>query len=728
MVFASIPRMAFSKIKFCNPDLSDSDELIYAVENNFAGENSYKTLFATKLGEEKILREPQILTCFPERMELLDDGKILQIRNRYGIANYYTAQNIFQWQSRSLKIPVKYTNLPFNLPSPDGKFVCFVKRVKNAEGKLILKNNADNEEIILSEKSPFSCDTINAKWSPDGKVLLYEKNGSVYFVFPEASFKRVDISETFRRIGEGSIDSVNWTLQNSVIYLKDDIIYKIDGNELYTRGLYSTLIGIGKIVGRLSTSFDFRRDKFWINSSGKKMAVLVRENILSTYSVGDVENFSYVRTESISSLTEFYGANYRYEIFFSRDRDPLLWVDTISFENVEKSSFLYDVNGGMKMLLNVKNSLLPILSPDRRKILVTDQNKIFVYDLYSKNISFTKSGEKIYSALWNGNFSFYAGGEESIKLVSLAGEEKFIFLSAAENAFWDGEKIRCASKNPRTSFVYDAQTKSWKKSSASLKGISQSEKNARYRVFLGASLNEKFENSVYARSLRESAKTYAVYEDADLSENAPKKVALIFDAMENAEGLSKILYTLTEFKIRGTFFLNGEFIRRYPQKVRQIFSSGNKCASLFFSSMDLVENKFIVDKDFVVRGLARNEDEFFSATGSELSLYWHAPFYHANRTIRDAASGAGYTYVDVFDKVSDRVSFEDQDSGKKYLDASSLIDSFVDELYDGMIIPVSVGKGSGTRNDYLYEKLDLLIASILDNDFEIVPLKEILDE
>jgi hypothetical protein len=144
--------------------------------------------------------------------------------------------------------------------------------------------------------------------------------------------------------------------------------------------------------------------------------------------------------------------------------------------------------------------------------------------------------------------------------------------------------------------------------------------------------------------------------------------------------------------------------------------------------MDLVENKFIVDKDFVVRGLARNEDEFFSATGSELSLYWHAPFYHANGTIRDAASGAGYTYVDVFDKVSDRVSFEDQDSGKKYLDASSLIDSFVDELYDGMIIPVSVGKGSGTRNDYLYEKLDLLIASILDNDFEIVPLKEILDE
>ena len=40
-----------------------------------------------------------------------------------------------------------------------------------------------------------------------------------------------------------------------------------------------------------------------------------------------------------------------------------------------------------------------------------------------------------------------------------------------------------------------------------------------------------------------------------------------------------------------------------------------------------------------------------------------------------------------------------------------------------MIIPVSIGKTSGTRKDYLYEKLDLLISAILDKGYEITDVR-----
>ena len=47
------------------------------------------------------------------------------------------------------------------------------------------------------------------------------------------------------------------------------------------------------------------------------------------------------------------------------------------------------------------------------------------------------------------------------------------------------------------------------------------------------------------------------------------------------------------------------------------------------------------------------------------------------------------------------------------------------KIFDGIVIPVSIGTMDGTRRDYLYEKLDLLISSILENGYEIVSLKDL---
>ena len=42
-------------------------------------------------------------------------------------------------------------------------------------------------------------------------------------------------------------------------------------------------------------------------------------------------------------------------------------------------------------------------------------------------------------------------------------------------------------------------------------------------------------------------------------------------------------------------------------------------------------------------------------------------------------------------------------------------------------MPISVGIATGTRGDYLYDKLDVLISAILSEGYEIVTVSELFN-
>ncbi|MBP5451261.1 MAG: hypothetical protein J6Y16_03390, partial [Treponema sp.] len=133
----------------------------------------------------------------------------------------------------------------------------------------------------------------------------------------------------------------------------------------------------------------------------------------------------------------------------------------------------------------------------------------------------------------------------------------------------------------------------------------------------------------------------------------------------------------------------------------------------FYSSADLLSPMFGIDGEFIKRGLARNEDEFLVATGKELSLLWHAPNYKSNEMMRKAGEESGYTYVEA--------------EPVKVSSSSSFIQDLVNDLENGKIISLTVGKNTGKENTYLTEHLDLLFASILNAGWEICPLQELLE-
>src|SRR3989344_6156249 len=68
-----------------------------------------------------------------------------------------------------------------------------------------------------------------------------------------------------------------------------------------------------------------------------------------------------------------------------------------------------------------------------------------------------------------------------------------------------------------------------------------------------------------------------------------KLIALTFDGGGNADGIEKILKTLSDNSIRSTFFLTGKFIEKFPGAIAEIKKSGNETANHTYSHKNFTQ-------------------------------------------------------------------------------------------------------------------------------------------
>ena len=142
----------------------------------------------------------------------------------------------------------------------------------------------------------------------------------------------------------------------------------------------------------------------------------------------------------------------------------------------------------------------------------------------------------------------------------------------------------------------------------------------------------------------------------------------------------------------------------------------------------MTDSRFHLDKEFIKSGLAKNEDDYFNATGKDLSLIWHAPYYFVSSEIIAAAKEMNYTYIgrdiDTLDWVSKN---ESNIASGIYFPSSELVERILKEKKPGSIIPVRVGIGQGGRDDYLFQKIDLLIDGLVKRGYSIVPVSQLME-
>lgn len=711
----------FAEISFGEPDLNKNDEILFTVKQNYSGTNPYTSIMYAKIKDGVTEKLPEVLTCYPEQMELLFNSTVLQIRNRYGTARYNIKDEALRWKNIAQNLPENTAPQVAYKVSNDGKWYCYVVKKTVCTGDLIVENAENGSKTCLSEVTLNNYDDIPVKWTYDSSLLIYEKNGNIYFCNPQAVLQGVEIEEKYRKIGKGTINSVEWADERYLAYIDDCILYKINTKELYTLGLYAGIIGQGTAIGRLPFNFNPKTDKF---SSNKDLSgiVVVQSNRLYTYMTVKKDRYDYMDviyskpyTDSNASISGSY-------IFWDEMNVPVLWQEKLPYDGTSETGSVYRIGSEITQVLEIKESGKPFISPDGKRVAFFAGSVIYVYDITTWKRVAELSGEKIVSALWLNRNVLYVGGEKTLKKWNLLTDKiETISLSQAEDVNWNYIENTIVAKDIDNNYYrYNKEKGTWSNTTLSIP-LQKTVQNGRYRVFTGKTPNKKYLNTLYIRTLSKKAVTKPVYAQSAKKSEDKKRVALVFDAYDNSDGLTTILSILKKYNIPGTFYINGEFIRRYPSETRQIVLNGYDCASMFFSQVDLTDKSFVIDEDFIRRGLARNEDEFYQVTGKEFLLYWHAPMYLDDDKIIAAGEQAGYSYTKPVYNFNAALKV-----GKSEKPEQVMIDYYnVIKASKGGVVPITIGYSKGTENSPVYEKLDVLICTLIDDGYEFISINDL---
>ncbi|RKX77811.1 MAG: polysaccharide deacetylase family protein [Spirochaetes bacterium] len=740
----------YSEVTFSGLHLSDKNTLLFEAETYSPGIGKYRTLFFASADNWKLHQ----LTFFPERMALVQGKEQLQIQNRFGVfrsdKNLKKITPVEKFPAFTLGRQIDTGKINPVEASPDGNYLLYVKPKSYAYGDLLLFDVQNQKDILITSGVELSLRGPNARWGPNSRFFIYQKEGYLYyFSIDHMSTDRI-LTEKLRTIGEGKIANVYWNRDGSLFYVIDTLVYQIFSAEFFTRSIYADLLNIGRIVGKLPFSFDPNFDSFWVSPDGVKIMFDKGGRNIFIYFLDPDDYLTTGKTQSLPYLFLPRNTRIKRVIWSSSDRITLLTSSIINGES-ETTVFRVDLteedsppffkatgDSGVRDM---------VLSPNQLRAAVVKEEGVVIkkYNTWEDEFAFPHPDPL--SALWRANDELIIGGKYFIERADLLDKSsKIITLSQPEDYGFGKKDDKIQVKVKEKVFnISPADGTMEHIDSFSVKEQKLFSKN--YRVYLEKSTAGSYENIVMVRNI-DKLITQPLFKPPETRyEPFPEKeeqidfinfshgsrirrreVALVFNAMDTIEGLTEVLNTLSEYNLKATFFVNGEFIRRHPGAVKEIARSGHEVGSLFFAYFNITDSRYKVDKDFVKRGLARNEDEYFQTTGRELSLFWHAPLYFVNTEIIEAAREMNYLYVgrdiDILDWVTEEQA---RDMPGTYMPAAKLVERVLKLKKPGSIIPIRIGRPSGKRADYLFSKLDLLINGLISIGYKIVPVSTLVE-
>jgi peptidoglycan/xylan/chitin deacetylase (PgdA/CDA1 family) len=618
-------------------------------------------------------------------------------------------------------------------------------------------------EVVISERVELTLDDAPLKWSGDSSFFVYSKGNQVYYYSIQQYRAARGLNEGLRLVGPGTIDSVDWVGENTLYYVRGSLVYRIRGTEFFARSLYQDLLKIGTIVGKLPAPFDANFDRFWIAPDGEKILLSTDgRNITVIYL--DTDDFG--GTDGATSLPYlFLPRNTRIHTALWSPGDTItILAGSIRHGVTTTAVYRLDLSSGNSSAFTATGDVGVTgiaLAPDASRAVVWDSGKVMVkqYASWETESEITHSG--LLHAAWHGNTRLILAGRETIERIDLNAYERgttdaqrgaarsIVAVSSVDSYGYspDNAAVRLrvgdhalelgeGGWNPVTTFeIADA-------------GVASED----FRVYLENLSRGSYRNMVMVRNVESYGtvplfprprRQYEAFPERDQSIDLTnfshgsrirsREVSLVFNAIDSVAGLTEILNTLNEYDIQATFFLNGDFIRRHPGAVREIAESGHEVGSLFFTYFDMAGGGYEIDADFVKQGLARNEDEFFEATGDELSLLWHAPYYFVSPVIIAASRQMNYAYIGRDVDSLDWVPLRDENGiSRLYKPTAEIIEDVLQQKKPGSIIAMTVGRPGddrpdGGRNDYLFHRLDVLINGLIERGYDAVPVSTLMD-
>ena len=736
----------WGEMSFSSGVINQRDEVLFAVDTSIPAMPGYRTLFKKDLRTGAI----EQLTFFPEEMELLSGGTVLQIRNRFGTVRYNSLTRQFTtidaFPAVSLGLEPNPGMLEKAGTSPDGKWIASVVPTSPSRGKIVLSDAEGKASIELSASA--SRGELPVSWSPDSSTIIYEDSGSLYYARPDALFSGSSLPKEYRLIGKGTVNSLCWFDGSRFLYANGTSVYRISVQELSGYSIYRALVLPGELAGRLPVPFNAEEDCIRASPDGKSL--LFVEGTKCAYLL-PLAGDDYLTGSGSAPLLLLPGNTVEVFPCWTRAGNPAVFARTIEGGKSSLKGWGLSTLSAFSAFraISVPQDAFDVsISPDGNyAAFIGAGGGIAVYAI----ATWTKAAEYSSSALcavWIDSSSMFIGGSGTVSRWNFkSGASEMITVSSVSGFNWDwqgttpvafvGSSAGNDASSSSARFRYTGKMK-WELAAGTRAGAPVTA-NPRYRLYID-SFDGAYDNMLYVRDAEGAGGTVPIVSvpsphDTPLaagtgggqwSAKAIEKsaVALVFDALDDTTGLPLVIDALNDYGFKATFFLNGEFIRRHPEAASEIAMAGHQSASMFFTAWDLSDSDFAIDSGFIRRGLARNEDDFHAATGAELSLYWHAPYYIASPEILEGGALAGYEYVQADIAVADWITRENADTlPSLYKSADALIEEIIEKIEPGYVIPVRIGKGNGgSRDDYLYSKIRVLLNALSERGLTVVPV------
>ncbi|MDC7221416.1 MAG: polysaccharide deacetylase family protein [Spirochaetales bacterium] len=728
----------YGETQFSRPDLGDDSTLLFFAERDESyRKGNYATLLRTNLDTGDL----QLLTHYPEEHYFTSRSKELFLWNRYGLYTFTTPMELPKrvdiYPSLEQGSPIQLGKLSPLSISPDGRYFLYYRQSDWSRGDLLLFDRDRGYSTLVTSGITMDYEGDNIRWSGDSAFFAYVKQGSLYYISLEKLIEGRLPEEEIRRLGAGGPGSFKWGNDNSLYFVNGKEILSVRANEMFALSFYDSPLQIGTVAGHLFFDFNPNFDEFWISPDRNHLLVKREEGALFLMDLefrnfnnyGEIKRFPFLKLPAGQVVRK---------VIWAESGKMFALVGGELDRDLSNSLYVYDPSQSLDSFSESRQSgvIDLALSPDGESLALLYNTEITIRDTERWTLLRSASTGVNNSCYWADDSRIIVLGDDQSTLYDVKEDEsRLLFFSQCDDFGFSLEgqiQISSLGKNyvlnkgkwENTEEIYFREKKVY---------------NEDFRVFLTENHHPVlYSNLVMVRSVKEFG-TEPLLKDLEQSpisegfkENPGssssifnhgsrikrKEVSLVFNVNSGITGLMDVLNVLAEYGIEATFFINGDSIRKYPRAIKALSGTDHEMGSLFYTQLDMTDRKYNIDKDFIIRGLARNEDEYFRATGKEILPLWHAPWYFVNTDIVEASEEMNYTYIG---RDVETLDWVDRNDDFLYYGADDIINRIGEQIEPGSIIPITIGS-SADREDYLFQKLELLLNGLIKEGYQIVPV------